>query len=467
MTFIDLFAGIGGFRKGLELAGHKCLGSCEFDKFAVQSYQAIHNTEGEWYAKDIRTVRAADIPRADIWCAGFPCQDISVAGKQLGFKGKRSSLFFTVTGLVADLEEKDKPRILLFENVKNLLSVNRGFDFARLLIELDEIGYDAEWAVLNSSDVVPQNRARIFIVGCLRSRHGRKVFPIRESNHKTNELHRHVCNTIIAGQRHTVGTYVIESERNAQEVIYQRPRGNNKGGIHEIAPTLTSNSYENNNLVVKQIGNYCPTKTRKNPNQGRVYDTSRIAPSLNCMEGGNREPSIVVPYLTPDRAKKRQNGRRFKENNDPMFTLTGQDRHGIVIGGLYTQVSPAFNKGPLKEKSRCLKANKHDAGVIIYNGQYCYIRKLTPLECWRLQGWADEDFFRAFFLDKKLAHKFNIAYRRHKNNPVRLMQWAFKHQKMSDSQLYKQAGNGVTVEVIRRIGEKLGLEETLCHSDVN
>lgn len=96
MTFIDFFAGVGGFRRGLELAGHKCLGFCEYDKYAVQSYRAIHDTEGEWYAKDIRTVRAADIPRADIWCAGFPCQDISVAGKQLGFRGKRSSLFFTV-----------------------------------------------------------------------------------------------------------------------------------------------------------------------------------------------------------------------------------------------------------------------------------------------------------------------------------------------------------------------------------
>lgn len=176
MTFIDLFAGVGGFRKGLELAGHKCLGFCEYDKFAVQSYRAIHETEGEWYARDIREVRADDIPGADMWCAGFPCQDISVAGKQLGFKGKRSSLFFTVTGLIADLEEKDRPAVLLFENVKNLLSVNRGFDFAKLLIELDEIGYDAEWAVLNSADVVPQNRERVFISGILEAEVDQKYF---------------------------------------------------------------------------------------------------------------------------------------------------------------------------------------------------------------------------------------------------------------------------------------------------
>lgn len=155
ITFIDFFAGVGGFRKGLELAGHKCLGFCEYDKFAVQSYRAIHETEGEWYARDIREVRANDIPRADIWCAGFPCQDISICGKCLGFNGKRSSLFFTVTSLIADLEEKDRPSILFLENVKNLLGVNRGFDFARLLIELDKIGYDAEWSLINSADVVP------------------------------------------------------------------------------------------------------------------------------------------------------------------------------------------------------------------------------------------------------------------------------------------------------------------------
>lgn len=461
MTFIDFFAGIGGFRRGMELAGHKCLGFCEYDKFAVQSYRAIHKTEGEWYAKDIREVRAADVPQADVWCAGFPCQDISVAGKCLGFRGKRSSLFFAVTGLVRDLEEKDKPSYLFFENVKNLYSVNGGFDFARILIELDEIGYDAEWSLINSSDVVPQNRERVFIVGRLRGRHGREVFPIGESNKPYSELQRFTTGTITTrtGQAAAVGTYVAESQQYAQEMIYQRPRGNNGGGLHNIAPTVTSNCYEQNNIVIKQICNISPTKTRANPNQGRVYDINGISPCLNCMGGGGLEPKIAIPCLTPDRANKRQNGRRFKNNNDPMFTLTAQDRHGVVTRGIYTGISAEYQRGPLTEKSRTLKSNKHDAGVIIYNDREYFIRKLTPLECWRLQGWDDESFFRAFFLDKDLARKFNIAYQRHKNNPVRLIRWAFGHQQMSDSQLYKQAGNGVTVTVIQRIAEKFSLEE--------
>lgn len=187
MKFIDFFAGIGGFRRGMELAGHECVGFCEFDKFATASYISMHllteeqrktledipikkrqkeilkeeYRNGEWYANDIRRVYAEDIPKADCWCFGFPCQDISVAGKQVGFQGNRSSLFFRVMYLVGQLKEEDKPTYLFVENVKNLLSVNGGWDFARLLIEMEQQGYDAEWQVLNSKDFgVPQNRER-------------------------------------------------------------------------------------------------------------------------------------------------------------------------------------------------------------------------------------------------------------------------------------------------------------------
>lgn len=136
----------------MELAEHECVGFCEYDRYAAASYTSMHLiTEeqreylngmpmkkrqkeilkdeyhnGEWYADDIRRVDAGSLPKADCWCFGFPCQDISVAGKQVGFAGHRSSLFFAVTKLIRDLEEKDRPRYLFIENVKNLLSVNRG-----------------------------------------------------------------------------------------------------------------------------------------------------------------------------------------------------------------------------------------------------------------------------------------------------------------------------------------------------
>lgn len=212
MTFLDLFSGIGGFRLAMEQAGHICVGHCEIDKFANKSYIAMHKPkESEWYADDITRVRAEDMPRADCWCFGFPCQDISIAGKQQGFRGRRSSLFFTVTGLIREQEEEDRPAYLLIENVKNLLSVNRGGDFARLLLELDAVGYDAEWAVLNTSDVLPQNRARVFIVGHLRGRSTRKIFPIGADSEKTDELQRQCVNSITTrtGEGTSVGCYIL------------------------------------------------------------------------------------------------------------------------------------------------------------------------------------------------------------------------------------------------------------------
>lgn len=208
MKFIDFFSGVGGFTHGMELAGHECIGHCEFDKYAEASYRSMHTItnkqreylltlplrqrqkeilkdeylNGEWYANDVRRVIADDIPRAECWCFGFPCQDISIAGHQHGFKGNRSSLFFRITNLIEQLKEEDRPDTLFIENVKNLLSVNRGLDFARLLVELDKIGYDAEWEVINSKHHgVPQNRERVFIVGHLRGAGRREVFPIEKA----------------------------------------------------------------------------------------------------------------------------------------------------------------------------------------------------------------------------------------------------------------------------------------------
>ena len=310
MKFIDWFAGVGGFRRGMELAGHECVGFCEFDKYAVMSYTAMHlctdeqltylatlpfrerqkeilkeeYRNGEWFSDDIRRVYAGDIPRAECWCFGFPCQDISVAGKQLGFTGNRSSLFFRVMYLVGQLEEEKRPTYLFIENVKNLLSVNGGWDFARLLSELDKNGYDAEWQVLNSKDFgVPQNRERVFIIGHLRDRSGAKVFPV-EGADGADYLHRL---TPIIGHR-------------------ECGRGHN---------------------AIEVIG-----KTR----ESKTVDRTRILSSdgiNNCLRSTDyKDPTkVAIPVLTPDRAKKRQNGRRFKEDGEESFTLTAQDRHGVMV----------------------------------------------------------------------------------------------------------------------------------------
>lgn len=179
MNFIDIFAGIGGFRAGLEKAGHKCVGYIEKDTNARKSYEAIFQTENEWTSEDITKVNPNEIPKAEIWCFGFPCQDVSISGQKKGLKGERSGLFYTVMDLISAQTEENKPLILLIENVANLLSVNEGWDFASLLCELDKAGYDTEWEVLNSENFgVPQRRKRVFIVGSLRGKKDLQIFPL-------------------------------------------------------------------------------------------------------------------------------------------------------------------------------------------------------------------------------------------------------------------------------------------------
>ena len=164
MTFIDFFAGLGGFTAGLQQAGFKCVGYCEKDKHAIKSYQAIHVDTGrnrrpegvfakgenyepdekEWFNDDIARLEPSDIPYADGWTAGFPCQDISVSGKQSGLSGQRSGLFFEIIRLIKGKSAEDKPRWILLENVKNLFSISGGRDFTEVLHQLSEVGYDCE-----------------------------------------------------------------------------------------------------------------------------------------------------------------------------------------------------------------------------------------------------------------------------------------------------------------------------------
>lgn len=460
MKFIDFFAGIGGFRRGMELAGHECVGFCEFDKFATASYISMHllteeqrkaledipikkrqkeilkeeYRNGEWYANDIRRVYAGDIPKADCWCFGFPCQDISVAGKQAGFQGNRSSLFFRVMYLVGQLKEEDKPTYLFIENVKNLLSVNGGWDFARLLIEMEQWGYDAEWQVLNSKDFgVPQNRERCFIIGHLRGRSTTKVFPIEGTDGKNSvSLNLFGCLNGRNSQRDRV-----YSDNGLAPTISTKPGGNTepkvsilfdtsyigqdgKARIYEnICPTLTSRDYKE----PRSVGVVCNVNPSGKGMNGNVYDSTGLSPTLTTNKGeGNK---IVIPVLTPDRIEKRQNGRRFKENGEPMFTLTRADIHGVAIEptGFNCVPNGTCNQGIFVQVSEELTVY-----AVWYEKYQCYIaiRKLTPKECFRLQGWSDDYFEKAQFVN-------------------------------SDSQLYKQAGNGVTVTVIEAIARKMNV----------
>lgn len=411
LTFLDICSGIGGFRLGLEAAGHKCIGYCEYDKFARASYEAMYDTEGEWKADDVTKLRAGDIPYADLWCFGFPCQDISIAGKQRGLSGKRSGIYYNIIDLVKGKEENDKPTYLLVENVKNLLSINAGFDFAFVLSEMDEAGYDCRWQVLNSKNFgVPQNRERVFIIANLRSRGRREILSVEGEN-------RAAIKQIIGGRQghrvydtNGISTTLMGSAGGpgAHTGLYFIDQSKIKPKITKAARCLTA-SYT----------------------AGVVNHTSMNSAVLEAH-----------PVLTPERIKKRQNGRRMKEAGEPMFTLTGQDRQGVFLchevgesgqsvlrvrngteRGLEEETEknlapPAFTKNStehervVKELSKALDC-ACKVGTLMKCGR---IRRLTPRECFRLQGFSDEFYDRAASVT-------------------------------SETQLYKQAGNAVTAPV--------------------
>lgn len=421
MKFLDLFAGIGGFRLGMESAGHECVGFCEIDKFARDSYQAIHDTKGEIELHDITTVSdefIRGIGRVDIICGGFPCQAFSIAGNRRGFEDTRGTLFFEIARFASIL----RPQYLFLENVKGLLNHDGGATFETILGALDELGYNMEWQMLNSKNFgVPQNRERVFIIGHLRGERTRRIFPLGGESQSTS----------------------------SQSVV--------------------------------KIGNVNPSGIGMN---GEVYQADGLAPTLTTNKGEGQK--IAIPVLTPNRTDKRQNGRRFKSDGEPMFTLTAQDKHGILIAGKlpgnhdqnsrvydtdglaptlstmqgggqepkiiqrghgYNQggehdIAPTLTRNSYQENNLVKvvdfynKITKDEVGTLTSSGggstvragsfgitDGYRIRKLTPRECWRLQGFPD---------------------------------WAFdKAQKVnSNSQLYKQAGNSVTVNVIAAIAKE-------------
>ena len=183
IRFFDIFAGIGGFRSGLERAGgFECVGYCEVDKYAKQAYEALYDTSKEVYYDDARTIDPETMPDFDLICGGFPCQSFSIAGKRRGFDDTRGTLFFEIARIAA----VKRPKYLLLENVPGLLSHDKGRTFAAILGTLDELGYDVTWQVLNSADFgVPQSRKRVFIIGFLRTECAGRVLFFTESNPKT------------------------------------------------------------------------------------------------------------------------------------------------------------------------------------------------------------------------------------------------------------------------------------------
>ncbi len=315
MKYFDSFSGIGGFTIPLEEAGCECVGFSETDKYSTSVYLKHFNHK---QFGDITKIKTEELPDFDLLVCGSPCQDLSVAGKQKGLAGNKSGLFFHFIRL---LKEK-QPRYFIFENVKGALSSSKGWDFARMQIEFSEAGYDFQWQVLNSKDFgVPQNRQRLFVVGYLGKESSPEIFPFGEAD--PSDLRE-------------VGKDVSYKKRR-QLIQINNPRHSNN----------------------------------------RVYDPEGISPTLNTMQGGNRQPLI-------------SNTVRCGGQNSTFGSRQCWDKYLI-------------------------------------NGR---IRRLTPLECEKLQGfspnWTKEGI-------NENGEIINI----------------------SDSRRYKMAGNAVTVNVVREIVKRL------------
>ena len=374
IKFFDMFSGIGGFRAGLERAGgFACIGHCEIDKHADRAYRAVHNIkENEVYYEDARTINPKEMPDFDLLCGGFPCQSFSIAGKRRGFDDDRGTLFFEVARLVRE----KRPPYLLLENVPGLLSHDQGRTFTAILNTLSQLRYHVEFQVLNSKDFgVPQSRRRVYIVGYLDPRCAGKILPFRGTNPETLKC-------LIDGSQ-----------------------------------------------------------------DSRVYDPAGISKTLLARSGGpggrtglyavGFSPKCACAVLTPEKGKVRQNGRRIKNKDEPMFTLTAQDRHGVLMikeatksGHKPTHPGDSVNLGFAGINTRRGRVGSKIAHTLDTGSSQgvvtpsLRIRRLTPRECFRLQGFSETQIGKLLEVD-------------------------------SDTQAYKQAGNAVTVNVVHVLGLRL------------
>ncbi len=272
MRALSLFSGIGGFDLALKRKGIELIGACEIDKFARQIYEK--NFPGIKIYGNATKLNPKELPKFDILVAGFPCQPFSSAGLGKGFDDTRGTLIFELLRIVRE----KRPSIFIFENVKGLLSNQKGSTFFRILQVFEELGYLLQWQTINSSMFTAQNRERVFIVGYSRESSFRKILPIREPD-ETNE-----------GARRCKQIGILEDQ------------------IYESA--------------------------------GRVYSSEGLARTIKSHFDKTGKYAICEPVLTPGRLNKRQHGKRFRKTGEPSFTVLASDKNGIFDGMRIRTLTP-------------------------------------------------------------------------------------------------------------------------------
>lgn len=390
------------------------IGFSEIDKYAVQSYCAIHNETPELNLGDVNEIHFQNAEGiADLMTWGFPCQDISVAGRLNGIKeGTRSGLYYQGIRILNEV----KPKYSIIENVKNLTSKRFKESFDMILKDLDEAGYNNYWQVLNAKNYgVPQNRERVFIVS-IRKDIDKGTFefpkPIESYKRLKDVLEDEVDEKYFLSEKVIAG-FIANNTKNDNKNIIEAGDLNQKGWYNSsnkvyspkgIAPTVTAMQGGNikPKVMVERIGGIFD-KDGKRHQAGSIYDKEGISPAIDSMQGGYRQPMVNVINAT----KKGYDTATEGDSINMSFPYSNKKRGRVGHG-----VAQTLDTG-------CRQA------TLVKSNPLYRIRRLTPIECWRLMGFDDEDFYKA------------------------------KNTGMSDTQLYKQAGNSIVVNVLQEILKKL------------
>lgn len=377
-----MFSGIGGFDLAMRNLGHETVGACEIDKYARSVYARQFPGVAIW--ENATTIKPKELPDFDILCAGFPCQAFSIAGKRRGFDDTRGSLFFEI----ARIAKEKRPSVLLLENVRGLLSHDKGKTFHTILATLDEIGYDVQWQVLNSKYFVPQNRERIFIVGYSRKGSRREILPLGENDTK------------------------VGGENNLKQL---NKTDHDTGRIYHpdgLARSLRANS----GGMGSKTGLYAIKKVAMltdNPNNA-VLSPDGISSTVLSGGGSGSRTNIAV---VNDHGTLKE--KEISNNIDANY-WKGIDNHAPRTFVMLTNKNSNTKQRVQDRNSTWCLGTSGDFGL----KDGTRIRRLTPLECERLQGFPDNW--------TKYDSEGNIV---------------------SDTQRYKMCGNAVTVPVVEYIGE--------------
>ena len=391
MKFIDVCSGIGGFRSALENNGHECLAFAEIDKYAKQSYRAIYDTEGEDELDDITAITDEHFRlyrgQCDIITGGFPCQAFSIAGNRRGFDDTRGTIFFHIARAIKEIQ----PSYVLLENVKGLFSHDKGRTFGTIIQALDELGYVTEWGLFNSKYWgVPQNRERVYILVTRKDKFkGPVLFDLLKQQTEVTTrlidvLEDEVDEKYYLSEEKTK-KLTLDNDLGGKLNMYDYNERDRVHSIEKVSPTLNTMQGGDRQPKVAVLGNTSKTGYRSHD----VHDSNGLSPTIAARDYKGPK-QIVVPVLTPDRLNKRQNGRRFKEDGEPMFTLTSQDRHGIAIREATKQGYAIAEQGDSvnvsyptsktrrgrvgKQVAQTLQAGEVNQGVVIDDTQNFYAK---------------------------------------------------------------------------------------------